>query len=215
MLPRFSARCLVLTAPPWIHANCLCSSWSPAATLNCLFSCPTTNSSPGSRRQLSFASPYHFRVRRDFMSKNPLSGFAPKQTIESSALAACPHSATNLPTSADQLQLHLAADPAPTSNSNNWRPASPSIGLQHQHSLQATLARTSMTHRGHIYIFPVNQSTARPGLRSSRLSEQYLNFRTCDLAVAHTNSDYRLHPRPWTDRFLLLSIRRINLRLSN
>ena len=48
----------------------------------------------GSRRQLSFASPYHFRVRRDFMSKNPLSGFAPKQTIESSALAAYPHSAT-------------------------------------------------------------------------------------------------------------------------
>ena len=34
----------------------------------------------GSRRQLSFASPYHFRIRRDFMSKNPLSGFAPKQT---------------------------------------------------------------------------------------------------------------------------------------
>ena len=50
--------------------------------------------SAGSRRQLSFASPYHFRVRRDFMSKNPLSGFAPKQTIESSALAAYPHSAT-------------------------------------------------------------------------------------------------------------------------
>ena len=50
--------------------------------------------SPGSRRQLSFASPYHFRVRRDFRSKNPLSGFAPKQTIESSALAAYPHSAT-------------------------------------------------------------------------------------------------------------------------
>ena len=48
----------------------------------------------GSRRQLSFSSPYHFRVRRDFMSKNPLSGFAPKQTIESSALAAYPHSAT-------------------------------------------------------------------------------------------------------------------------
>ena len=33
-----------------------------------------------SRRQLSFASPYHFRIRLDFMSKNPLSGFAPKQT---------------------------------------------------------------------------------------------------------------------------------------
>ena len=82
-------------------------------TPNCLCSCPTTNSSlgllpptspwspvqlptlsTGSRRQLSFASPYHFRVRRDFMSKNPLSGFAPKQTIESSALAAYPHSAT-------------------------------------------------------------------------------------------------------------------------
>ena len=44
--------------------------WSPAT--NCL--------STGSRRQLSFASPYHFRVRRDFRSKNPLSGFAPKQT---------------------------------------------------------------------------------------------------------------------------------------
>ena len=51
----------------------------------------------GSRRQLSFASPYHFRVRRDFMSKNPLSGFAPKQTIESSALAAYPHSTSYLP----------------------------------------------------------------------------------------------------------------------
>ena len=36
--------------------------------------------SPGSRRQLSFASSYHFRVWRDFRSKNPLSGFAPKQT---------------------------------------------------------------------------------------------------------------------------------------
>ena len=45
------------------------------------FSCLTTNSLlSGSRRQLSFASPYHFRIRRDFMSKNPLSGFAPKQT---------------------------------------------------------------------------------------------------------------------------------------
>ena len=54
---------------------------------------PTLLSS-GSRRQLSFASPYYFRVQRDFMSKNPLSGFAPKQTIESSALAAYPHSAT-------------------------------------------------------------------------------------------------------------------------
>ena len=44
---------------------------------------------------LILGSPYHFRIRRDFMSKNPLSGFAPKQTIESSALAAYPHSATH------------------------------------------------------------------------------------------------------------------------
>ena len=48
----------------------------------------------GSRRQLSFASLFHFRIRRDFRSKNSLSGFAPKQTIESSALAAYPYSAT-------------------------------------------------------------------------------------------------------------------------
>ena len=52
--------------------------------------------SSGSRRQLSFASPSHFRIRRDFRSKNPLSGFAPKQTNESSALAAHPHSATRV-----------------------------------------------------------------------------------------------------------------------
>ena len=64
----------------------LLSSGSP---VNCL--------SAGLRRQLSFTSPYHFRIRRDFMSKNPLSGFAPKQTKESSALAALPHSATNGP----------------------------------------------------------------------------------------------------------------------
>ena len=67
--PIFSAG---LTAPvsrvdcpcPWFHANSL-----PA---------PLSN-------QLSFASPYHFWIRRDFRSKNPLSGFAPKQTKESSA----------------------------------------------------------------------------------------------------------------------------------
>ena len=89
--------CLPLCSPA---TNCLswspatnCLSWAPAT--NSPLSCPTTNSlSTGSRRQLSFASPYHFRVRRDFMSKNPFSGFAPKQTIESSALAAYPHSAT-------------------------------------------------------------------------------------------------------------------------
>ena len=67
--PIFSAG---LTAPvsgvdcpcPWFHANYL--------------SAPFSN-------QLSFASPYHFRIRRDFRSKNPVSGFAPKQTKESSA----------------------------------------------------------------------------------------------------------------------------------
>ena len=32
-----------------------------------------------------FSPHYHFRTRRDFKSKNPLSGFAPKQTKESSA----------------------------------------------------------------------------------------------------------------------------------
>ena len=45
---------------------------------------PTALSAPLSN-QLSFASPFHFRIRRDFRSKNPLSGFAPKQTKESSA----------------------------------------------------------------------------------------------------------------------------------
>ena len=69
---------------PWFHANSLCC---PAA--NCL--------SAGSRRQLFFASSYHFRIRRDFRSKNPLSGFASKQTKESSALAAHPYSATHIP----------------------------------------------------------------------------------------------------------------------
>ena len=95
MLPRFSARCLVLTAPPFFHANfssAACLSALQPPTLLSPVQLPTP--SPGARRQLSFASSYHFRVRRDFMFKNPLSGFAPKQTIESSALAAYPHSAT-------------------------------------------------------------------------------------------------------------------------
>ena len=66
MLPRLSAR---------------------VSTVDCLLSV--------SRRQLRvellcltnslFASRYHFRIRRDFRAKNPLSGFAPKQTKESSA----------------------------------------------------------------------------------------------------------------------------------
>ena len=49
----------------------------PCPVANCL-SAPFPN-------QLSIASRYHFRTRRDFKSKNPLSGFAPKQTKESSA----------------------------------------------------------------------------------------------------------------------------------
>ena len=82
-----SRNCLLLCSPA---TNCL--SWSPATNFLSPVQLPTL--STGSRRQLSFASPYHFRVRQDFMSKNPLSDFAPKQTIESSALAAYPHSAT-------------------------------------------------------------------------------------------------------------------------
>ena len=57
---------------PWFHANSL---WCPIAN------CPPAPLSS----QLSFASPYHFRIRRDFRSKNPLSGFEPKLTKESSA----------------------------------------------------------------------------------------------------------------------------------
>ena len=106
MLPRFSAQCLVLTAPPFFHANfssaaCLSALQPPTASLLSNYQLPLLLSNyqlplSGARRQLSFASPYHFRVRRDFRSKNPLSGFAPKQTIESSALAAYPHSATKV-----------------------------------------------------------------------------------------------------------------------
>ena len=86
----------VLTAPPWFHANSLLfASLLSSRQLPSLLSSRQLPSA-GSRRQLPFVSPYHFRIRRDFMSKNPLSGFAPKQTIESSAFAAQPHSATTL-----------------------------------------------------------------------------------------------------------------------
>ena len=64
---------------PWFHANS-----SPDSPL----SCPVVNYLPAPlSSQLSLASPYHFRIRQDFRSKNPLSGFAPKQTKESSARA--------------------------------------------------------------------------------------------------------------------------------
>ena len=62
---------------PWFHANSSADSPLCCPVANCL-------SAPFST-QLSFVSPYHFRIRRDFRSKNPLSGFAPKQTKESSA----------------------------------------------------------------------------------------------------------------------------------
>ena len=89
MLPRLSAPMSGVDRPcPWIHANLCCSPLCcPPANCSLLSSrqLPSLLSSrqlpsPRSRRQLSFASPYHFRIRRDFMSKNPLSGFAPKQT---------------------------------------------------------------------------------------------------------------------------------------
>ena len=70
MLPRLSASVSGVDSPPWIHANLSVRLSLSSRQL----------SSAGSRRQLSFAFPYHFRIRRDFMSKNPLSGFAPKQT---------------------------------------------------------------------------------------------------------------------------------------
>ena len=86
MLPRLSAPVSGVDRPcPFFHANCpLCSPaansplCSPAA--NCILCSPAPTALSASRHQLSFASPYHFRIRRDFMSKNPLSGFAPKQT---------------------------------------------------------------------------------------------------------------------------------------
>ena len=73
MLARLSARvsrvdrispCRLANSFPWFHANC-CQLLSPTNSL--------------------LASRYLFRPRRDFKSKNSLSGFAPKQTKESSA----------------------------------------------------------------------------------------------------------------------------------
>ena len=86
----------VLTAPVRGSTPTLCCSplCCPAPTALCWVASSTAlvRVPPSTA---SLASPSHFRIRRDFMSKNPLSGFAPKQTIESSALAAHPHSATS------------------------------------------------------------------------------------------------------------------------
>ena len=54
----------------------------------CWLCCRVANCLPAPlSSQPSFVSPYHFRIRRDFRSKNPLSGFMPKQTKEPSARA--------------------------------------------------------------------------------------------------------------------------------
>ena len=63
---------------PYLPCYCVRSRLPLSVVPRQLFSAPFSN-------QLSFASPYHFRIPRDFRSKNPLSGFAPKQTKESSA----------------------------------------------------------------------------------------------------------------------------------
>ena len=87
----------VLTAPvrgstPTLCCSPLCCPAANCPLLGRVVNCPR----PGPPSTASLASPSHFRIRRDFMSKNPLSGFAPKQTKESSALAGNPYSATRL-----------------------------------------------------------------------------------------------------------------------
>ena len=112
-LLHWTLSCLLLSSEssvdcpcPWFHANSLCcpdANSSLLSNANCLSAVQRQLLSSGSvvnclsaplSSQLSFASPYHFRIRRDFRSKNPLSGFAPKLTKESSALAGYPYSAT-------------------------------------------------------------------------------------------------------------------------
>ena len=94
MLPRLSAPVSGVDSPVRGSTPTLLFA-SLLSSRNCLLSCPATDCPLLGRvvnslvrvprqlppsHQLSFASPYHFRIRRDFMSKNPLSGFAPKQT---------------------------------------------------------------------------------------------------------------------------------------
>ena len=84
---RWTLSCLLLSPEscvdcpcPWFYANSLLSSRSAvqSPTLSQLLSPANSHSRP-----------------RDFRSKNPLSGFAPKQTKESPALAGNPYSATH------------------------------------------------------------------------------------------------------------------------
>ena len=64
----------------------ICPSFHANSSADSPLCCPVANYLPAPlSSQLSFASPYHFQIRRDFRFKNPLSGFAPKQTKESSA----------------------------------------------------------------------------------------------------------------------------------
>ena len=95
----------VLTAPVRGSTPTLCCSplCCPTPTASLLSSANRFRTGPPSTASL--ASPSHFRIRRDFRSKSPLSGFAPKQTNESSALATHPHSATQIEIQIDHLIL--------------------------------------------------------------------------------------------------------------
>ena len=72
----------IFFAGPYLLLTRLSAVPSPTASVRgstptaCQLLCPTNS---------LLASRYLFRPRRDFKSKNPLSGFAPKQTKESSA----------------------------------------------------------------------------------------------------------------------------------
>ena len=99
MLPRLSAPVSGVDCPcPFFRANSLLLASLLSSRQLPLCWVASSTALVRVPRQLSLSRPLsHFRIRRDFMSKNPLSGFAPKQTIESSALAVHPHSATYHP----------------------------------------------------------------------------------------------------------------------
>ena len=88
-------------AGPYLLCYCLPSPvlTAPVHDSTPTLRCQVANSLVRVPRQLPLCLsrvPFPLRIRRDFMSKNPLSGFAPKQTKGSSALAAHPHSATDV-----------------------------------------------------------------------------------------------------------------------
>ena len=88
-----SRNCLLLLASLLSSHQLL--SWSPAT--NCLSALLPPTALLLGRVVNSHSRPLTTSGYGEiFLSKNPLSGFAPKQTIESSALTAQPHSATNL-----------------------------------------------------------------------------------------------------------------------